>query len=364
MKKIFSLLVCCSLFYTPVFSQVPTQFNYQAVARNAAGAPLGNQAIKVRISVHHSTAAGPVQYSETRSVSTNASGLFTIAIGSAGASNVFGSIGSTGWQSGDKFLQIEIDPAGGNDFTDMGTTQLLSVPYALSSGDNQWIKNGSDITNKNTGAVGIGTSNPDPSSVLDLESDSKGLLVPRLTAAQRVALSSPATGLLIYQTEAPEGFYYNKGLPASPNWILLGGAGPQGNQGPVGPSGILQSFTNAGTANYPSNTLNFITPTVTITISDGQTVFLDASRALGGVSAADELGIYPAYQSTEPNSPITNLSAGMFGLRLPALTRATFSVNGVFVNLPPGTYKFGMSGITTSPNWTSSEWGYVSALVF
>jgi hypothetical protein len=292
------------------------------------------------------------------------SGLFTVAIGGMGASNVVGSISGTDWQSGNKFLQVEIDPAGGNAFTDMGTTQLLSVPFALSSGDNQWIQNGSNISNKNPGAVGIGTGNPDPSSVLDLESDSKGLLVPRLTAAQRVALSSPATGLLIYQTEAPEGFYYNKGLPASPNWILLGGIGPQGSQGPVGPSGILQSFTNAGTSNYPSSTLSFITPTVTITITAGQKVFLVASRALGGVSPADELGIYPAYQSIEPNSPITNLNLGMFGLRLPALTRATFSINGVFANLPPGTYKFGMSGITTNPNWTSSEWGYVSALVF
>ena len=363
MKKIFILLICCFFFASSIFSQAPTQFNYQAVARNSAGAPIVNQPIKVRFSIHHGSAAGPVQYSETRSISTNAAGLFTLAIGGAGASNVVGSIGGTGWQSGDKFLQVEIDPAGGNAFTDMGTTQLLSVPYALSSGDNQWIPNGSDISNKNSGGVGLGINSPDPSALLDLKSDSKGLLIPRLTASQRTALALPATGLLIYQTEAPEGFYYNKGLPASPNWILLGG-GPQGNQGPIGPAGILQSFTNAGIANYPSNTLNFVTPTVTITITAGQKVFLVASRALGGVSPADELGIYPAYQSIEPNSPITNLNLGMFGLRLPALTRATFSINGIFSNLPPGTYKFGMSGITTSPNWTSSEWGYVSALVF
>ena len=364
MKKLLVLLITCTIFLNAIFSQAPNQFNYQAVARNASGAPLVNQAIKVRFSIHHLSAAGAVQYTETRSITTNASGLFTVAIGSAGASNVTGSIGGTGWHSGEKFLQVEIDPTGGNNFTDMGTTQLLSVPYALSSADNQWIINGINITNKNIGSVSIGTSNPDPSALLDLKSDSKGLLIPRLSAAQRIALASPATGLLVYQTEAPEGFYYNKGTPASPNWILLGGTGPQGNPGPVGPTGIIQSFTKAGTAPYPSGTLNFVTPTVTITVATGQKVFLVASRALGGTVAANELGINPAYQSTEPNSPIINLNLGMYGLEVPAHTRTTFSVNGVFSDLPPGTYKFGMSAITTSPNWTNSEWGCVSALVF
>lgn len=361
MKKIFLLLICCPIFINAIFSQAPTQFNYQAIARNAAGAPIVNQAIKVRFSIHHGSAAGPVQYSETRTLSTSASGLFTVAIGSTGGSNVVGSIGGTGWQSGDKFLQVEIDPAGGNAFTDMGTTQLLSVPYALSSGDNQWIQNGSNISNKNSGAVGIGTGSPDPSAVLDLKSDSKGLLIPRLNALQRTVLASPATGLLVYQTDAPEGFYYNKGTPASPNWILLGATGPQG---PTGIPGIVESYTTAGVCPNPSATLGFISPTLTVTIKAGQKVFLVVSRAMGGYFAANELLIYPAYQSTTLNSPVVNLNLGLGGLQVPGNSRITFSINGVFSNLPPGTYKFGMSGVTTSPNWINTEWGYVSALVF
>lgn len=209
--------------------------------------------------------------------------------------------------------------------------------------------------------IGIGTNTPDQSAALDINSESKGLLVPRLTIAQRTALALPAKGLLVYQTESPEGFYYNKGIPASPKWILLGATGPQG---PAGATGVIQSYTTDGTIAYPSNTLAFISPTLTLTLQAGQKVFLAATRAMGGYAAANELGIYPAYQSTAANSPIVNLNLGMFGLQVPANTRTTFSVNGVFANLPAGTYKFGMSGITTSPNWTNCEWGYVSALVF
>ncbi|MGB8191234.1 MAG: hypothetical protein WCF67_04900 [Chitinophagaceae bacterium] len=370
MKALLMSLCIALLLQTKLAAQAPQQFNYQAVARNNSGAPLANQAIRLRLSVHHNSSSGPVQYSETRNITTSASGLFTVAIGSSGAMSTAGSVGSTYWQSGDKYLQVEIDAGGGNNFTDMGTTQLLSVPYALSSKDNRWDANGNSISNNNAGNVGIGTNTPDASAMLDVTSSSKGLLVPRLTAVQRNALALPAKGLLVYQIELPEGFYYNAGTTATPDWILLGATGPQGPQGvqgPAGATGIVKGYTTAGTVAYPTSTLSFITPTVTITVTPGQKVFMTASRALGAyvdVSMADALGIYPAYQSTEPGSPIVNLSLGMFGLRVRANTRATFSVNGIFENLPAGTYRFGMSGQATTAIWTNSEWGYVSALVY
>ena len=217
-------------------------------------------------------------------------------------------------------------------------------------------------------SVGVGTTSPNSSAVLDVSSTDKGMLMPRITSAQRTAIASPAKGLLIYQTETPEGFYYNNGTPALPNWILLGATGPQGPQGlsgPAGATGIVNGYSTAGTTAYPTNVLSFITPTITITLKEGQKVFLVATRALGGYAPANELGIYPAYQSTTPSSPIVNLGLGMFGHQVPANTRIDFSVNGVFQDLPAGTYKFGMSGIcNVSSIWTNSEWGYVSALVF
>ena len=62
---------------------------------------------------------------------------------------------------------------------------------------------------------------PDASAMLDVQSTSKGLLLPRMTAAQRSTIAMPATGLLVYQTDGSPGFYYNAGTSATPNWLQL-----------------------------------------------------------------------------------------------------------------------------------------------
>jgi hypothetical protein len=72
------------------------------------------------------------------------------------------------------------------------------------------------------GGLGIGTTNPDTSSALDVSSTTKGMLVPRLTSTQRIALSMPASGLIVYQTDGAKGLYSNSGTPASPDWKMVG----------------------------------------------------------------------------------------------------------------------------------------------
>jgi hypothetical protein len=69
--------------------------------------------------------------------------------------------------------------------------------------------------------VGINTDTPDESAMLDVVATNGGILIPRLTQAQRDDISSPATGLLIYQTDNDPGFYYNQGTPASPDWVSI-----------------------------------------------------------------------------------------------------------------------------------------------
>ncbi len=155
-------------------TQAPQSFPYQAVARNTSGNLIANQTISLRVSIHDLTASGAVIYRETHSATTNSLGLFMVNIGQG--IPAVGTFSSVTWNSGSKFLQIELDPLGGIVYADMGTTQLLSVPYALyaeKSGSatlngttNQLVK----FTGTNTGEnsilydngtnIGIGTQNP------------------------------------------------------------------------------------------------------------------------------------------------------------------------------------------------------------
>ncbi len=94
-------------------------------------------------------------------------------------------------------------------------------------------------------------SPPDPSAMLDVQSLTRGFLVPRMSETRRNAIESPATGLLIYQTSGEQGFYYNAGTPASPQWQLVGsnagGSGHWSNNGP-------HIFYNNGNVGINTNT--------------------------------------------------------------------------------------------------------------
>ena len=131
MKKAVLLLVHV-LFTVFVMAQAPGAINYQGVARNSVGNVLPNQEISLRLTIHDGSAAGPVIYQETRKMKTNLFGLFTIAIGSNGASGVTGTVTDIDWSTGGgKYLQVEMDPKGQSSFINMGASELLSVPFAL-----------------------------------------------------------------------------------------------------------------------------------------------------------------------------------------------------------------------------------------
>ena len=156
MKKLLFILaiVICQLSIVNCFAQAPNAIPYQGVARNAAGNIIASTSISLRIKIHDVTASGTVVYSETHSISTNSLGLFNVNIGQG--TPVTGTLASINWGSGAKFLQVELDPTGGISYTDMGTTQLNSVPYALFAGGSiDWIKTGNDIANSNSGDVNI-----------------------------------------------------------------------------------------------------------------------------------------------------------------------------------------------------------------
>ena len=129
------------------------------MARDNAGNLIANQNISVRFSIYDATAGGTVVYKETQSVTTNALGLFTANIGQGTV--VTGTFSTINWGGGSKFTQVEMDAAGGTTYVDMGTQQMLSVPYALYSGvsGNGWALTGNVGT---TAANFIGTTDNMP----------------------------------------------------------------------------------------------------------------------------------------------------------------------------------------------------------
>ena len=130
MQKLFTLIVIGGLTLT-IFAQAPQRLSYQAVIRNSSGDLVINHSIGMRISILQGSASGTVVYAETHSATTNANGLATIEIG--GGALVSGNFSIINWGSGTYFLKTETDPAGGISYSITGTSQLLSVPYALNS---------------------------------------------------------------------------------------------------------------------------------------------------------------------------------------------------------------------------------------
>jgi hypothetical protein len=130
------IALCAIQLFTTHFSlntkaQAPQGIPYQAIARNASGVAIANTAVKVRFSIRDSIATGAIKYQETHNLTTSALGLFSVNVGMGTV--VSGTFSGINWGKNAKFLQVELNTTGGTTYTDLGTTQMMSVPYALFS---------------------------------------------------------------------------------------------------------------------------------------------------------------------------------------------------------------------------------------
>ena len=128
MKRIYTILVAI-LLTTKVFAQAPEKMSYQAVVRNASDELVTNQDIGMQISILQSSATGTAVYVEKHSATTNANGLVSLEIGTGTV--LSGDFTAIDWANDTYFIKTETDPAGGTNYTITGTSQLMSVPYAL-----------------------------------------------------------------------------------------------------------------------------------------------------------------------------------------------------------------------------------------
>ncbi|HOY14911.1 MAG TPA: hypothetical protein PLY70_17310, partial [Saprospiraceae bacterium] len=130
MKKLLLPIVLICAFVLTALAQAPQKFSYQAVIRDGANNLVINQNVGLRLSIRQTTAMGTIVYQEEHTVMSNSNGLVSLEVG-GGTSTMMGTFVGINWGAGPYYIQTEIDPTGGTTYSIDGTTELISVPYAL-----------------------------------------------------------------------------------------------------------------------------------------------------------------------------------------------------------------------------------------
>ena len=231
----FALITCGT-----AQAQVPQKFSYQSILRNPGGQALQNQTVGMRLSILQTSESGSAVYVETHNASTNASGLVTLQVG--GGTVVSGSMSGIDWAAGPYFIKTETDPEGGSNYSITGSSQLLSVPYALYSAN--------------------GTPGPQ--------------------GPQGPAGPQGATG-----PAGPQGATGAQG-PAGPAGEQ-GPTGATGAQGPQGPAGTFPNGTNPGDLYYWNGTSWTLLPIGTqgqfLTVQNGMPAWTTLQNGIGPTDA-------------------------------------------------------------------------------
>ena len=130
------IIILCLFIGTGIFAQAPQSFSYQTVVHDLSGNILANQSLSFRISLLSGSETGTEVYREIHAgKTTNDFGLADLEIGKG--TPAAGDFSSISWGTNKYYIKVEIDPAGGTAYQSMGTSQLLSVPYALYTKDVQ-----------------------------------------------------------------------------------------------------------------------------------------------------------------------------------------------------------------------------------
>ena len=227
MKKLSFLAVFC--VSAMALSQTQDAMSYQAIIRNSNNDLIKNQNVGMRFSIIKGSASGTVVYSETQSLPANNNGLVTAKIGAG--TLVSGSYSNIDWGADTYFIKTETDPTGSNNYTISGTSQLLSVPYALYAKNSGSSIPGPQGPKGDTGATGpagaIGPQGP--------KGDTGATGPQGVAGAQGPKGDTGATG--------PAGATGAQGPQGA-----TGPVGPQGPQGAVGPVGATGATGATGPA--------------------------------------------------------------------------------------------------------------------
>lgn len=307
------ILLAIILNSTSFFAQVPQKMSYQAVIRDASNALLITQSVGMQISILQSTPTGTLVYSETQTPTTNTNGLVSLEIGTGTV--VSGNFTAINWANGPYFIKTETDPSGGSVYTISGTSELMSVPYAL------YAKTAENITGtvvETDPVFGVSpanvitTANITNWSAAYTWGDHTGLYRPISYVPDWSEITNKPTG-----GNPGDMLYWNGSA-----WVVV----------PVGTNG-QQLFLNSSNIpvwqNAPST--NLLAPTVVIQAADN--LLSSSARLNGNVNANNlistvifEYGLTTSYgnQTTAIQSPVAGtsvvtISADILGLQ-PATT--------------------------------------------
>jgi hypothetical protein len=128
MRKLLLLGIYWLVALSTFANTTPEKINYQGVARSADGTLLVNQKLGIQIQIRTVDSNGDVVYSEAHTVITNQYGLFSLQIGDGSVE--LGAFANINWEN-KAFLELSIDFEGGENYTSMGVSELVSVPYAM-----------------------------------------------------------------------------------------------------------------------------------------------------------------------------------------------------------------------------------------
>jgi hypothetical protein len=300
MKKV-SLLFIAFLLTGAIMAQVPQAINYQAVARNNAGAALATQSIKVRLTIVRNAVS---QYSETRQVVTNALGLFNVQIGSSGALVTTGSFTAIDWTNNPQplMLKVELDISNSNVFTDMGFQTFATVPYSFTAAE-------AINTTK------IGGRNVDPTSV-------------------------PATGDVLQWNGTAWVAYTLPAQPITGSW-----------------AGSIPQIASGGGGGAP---WVFAGPTVTLTVDGTQKIMANANATFGHGNNNPQTCSFALCWADVSNPTILTAFQGNNypgGTIAATGNKTNLSATGL-ITLPAGTYKigFGLKNKSANVNFGANDY--------
>jgi hypothetical protein len=296
------------------FAQAPEKMSYQAIIRNTTGQVLQNQSIGVRVSVLQGSPAGAVVYSERLTGSTNTNGLITMEIGTGTV--LSGTFNTINWPTGSYYLKTETDPTGGTTYTITGTSQLLSVPYAMFAKSAGAVSGGGSFVIPYTNTVNNATN------LFSLTNDGDGTSVEGIN---NTTTSSIASVRGIVTNVAPGGFSSGvRGINSGTGGLGVGIWGSQNGSGwgvygvtPAG-LGVYGNSSGAGYGVYAnSNTGTGLNATSTNGIAAN--ISLSNNANANNVLNASTLG----------NGTVINVTTSGSGAGVLSSTGTGFAIHGI-----------------------------------